>query len=40
MPPEGAFFIVRAYRWLHNLFSLATGLGITTNIIDCYCAIL
>ena len=27
-------------RWLHNLFSLATGLGITTNIIDCYCAIL
>jgi uncharacterized protein (DUF2235 family) len=40
MPPEGAFFVVRAYRWLHNLFSLATGLGITTNIIDCYCAIL
>ena len=40
MPPEGAFFIIRAYRWLHNLFSLATGLGITTNIIDCYAAIL
>ena len=40
MPPEGALFVVRAYRWLHNLFSLATGLGITTNIIDCYCAIL
>jgi uncharacterized protein (DUF2235 family) len=40
MPPEGAFFVVRAYRWLHNLFSLATGLGITTNIIDCYAAIL
>jgi uncharacterized protein (DUF2235 family) len=40
MPPEGTFFVVRAYRWLHNLFSLATGLGITTNIIDCYCAIL
>jgi uncharacterized protein (DUF2235 family) len=40
MPPEGAFFVVRAYRWLHNLFSLATGLGITTNIIECYCAIL
>jgi hypothetical protein len=40
MPPEGAFFAVRAYRWLHNLFSLATGLGITTNIIDCYAAIL
>jgi hypothetical protein len=40
MPPEGAFFVVRAYRWLHNLGSLATGLGITTNIIDCYAAIL
>jgi uncharacterized protein (DUF2235 family) len=40
MPPEGAFFVVRAYRWLHNVFSLATGLGITTNIIDCYRAIL
>jgi hypothetical protein len=26
MPPEGAFFVVRACRWLHNLFSLATGL--------------
>jgi len=40
MPPEGAFFAIRAYRWLHNLFSLATGLGITTNIVDCYAAIL
>jgi uncharacterized protein (DUF2235 family) len=40
MPPEGAFFLIRAYRWLHNLFSLATGLGITTNIVDCYSAIL
>jgi len=40
MPPEGAFFLVRAYRWLHNMFSLATGLGITTNIVDCYAAIL
>jgi uncharacterized protein (DUF2235 family) len=40
MPPEGAFFAVRAYCWLHNLFSLATGLGITTNIVDCYAAIL
>jgi uncharacterized protein (DUF2235 family) len=40
MPPEGALFAIRAYRWLHNLFSLATGLGITTNIVDCYAAIL
>src|SRR6476659_1679235 len=29
-----------AYRWLHNVASQATGLGITTNIIDCYAAIL
>jgi uncharacterized protein (DUF2235 family) len=35
-PPEGALFATRAYRWLHNLASQATGLGITTNIIDCY----
>jgi len=35
-PPEGALFVTRAYRWLNNLASQATGLGITTNIIDCY----
>jgi uncharacterized protein (DUF2235 family) len=35
-PPHGAFFITRAWRWLHNVASQATGLGITTNIIDCY----
>jgi len=35
-PPHGAFFITRALRWLHNVASQATGLGITTNIIDCY----
>jgi hypothetical protein len=40
MPPEGAFFVVRGYRWMHNFGSLATALGITTNIIDCYAAIL
>jgi uncharacterized protein (DUF2235 family) len=28
------------YRWLHNLVSQATGLGITANIQDCYCEIL
>jgi uncharacterized protein (DUF2235 family) len=39
-PPGGALFLVRAYRWLHNVASQATGLGITTNIIDCYAAIL
>ena len=39
-PPGGAFFAMRAYRWLHNVASQATGLGITTNIIDCYAAII
>jgi hypothetical protein len=34
-PPGGALFVTRAYRWLHNVASQATGLGITTNIIDC-----
>ena len=28
------------YRWLHDVVSQATGLGITTNIIDCYAALL
>jgi uncharacterized protein (DUF2235 family) len=39
-PPDGAFFVMRAYRWLHNVASQATGLGITTNIVDCYAAII
>lgn len=39
-PPGGALFVTRAYRWLHNVVSQATGLGITTNIIDCYAAII
>jgi uncharacterized protein (DUF2235 family) len=39
-PPGGALFVTRAYRGLHNVASQATGLGITTNIIDCYAAII
>ncbi len=39
-PDSGMFFFERAYRWLHNTVSQATGLGITMNIIDCYAAIL
>jgi uncharacterized protein (DUF2235 family) len=39
-PPDGALFVTHAWRWLHNVASQATGLGITTNIIDCYAAIL
>lgn len=34
-PLHNAFFS-RAWRWLRNVVSKATGLGITTNIIDCY----
>lgn len=39
-PDTGVFSAERAYRWLHNAVSRATGLGITMNIIDCYAAIL
>ncbi len=39
-PDSGLFFAQRAYRWLHDFVSQATGLGITTNIVDCYAAIL
>jgi uncharacterized protein (DUF2235 family) len=39
-PDSGLFFVTRAYRWLHDVVSHATGLGITTNIIDCYAALL
>jgi uncharacterized protein (DUF2235 family) len=39
-PDGGIFFEERAYRWIHNVASQATGLGITLNIIDCYAAIL
>lgn len=39
-PDTGVFFAQRAYRWLHDTVSQATGLGITLNIIDCYNAIL
>ena len=39
-PDSGFFFVTRAYRWLHDVVSQATGLGVTTNIIDCYAALL
>jgi uncharacterized protein (DUF2235 family) len=39
-PDSGMLFVTRAYRWLHDVVSQATGLGITTNIIDCYTALL
>jgi len=39
-PDSGLLFVTRVYRWLHDLVSQATGLGITTNIVDCYAALL
>lgn len=37
---DGGGFKIRWWRWIYNLISQATGLGITQNIIDCYAAIL
>jgi hypothetical protein len=39
-PADGGFMFGKAGRWLYNLASQATGLGITANIIDCYAAII
>lgn len=38
-PNSGILFVTRTYRWLHDVVSQATGLVITTNIIDCYAAL-
>jgi hypothetical protein len=37
---DGGHFKVGWMRWLYNLASMATGLGITRNIVDCYAAII
>ncbi|MCP1913421.1 hypothetical protein J2R96_005901 [Bradyrhizobium elkanii] len=37
---DGGHFSVGWMRWLYNLASMATGLGITRNIVDCYAAII
>lgn len=37
---DGGHFKVGFLRYLYNLASMATGLGITQNIIDCYAAII
>jgi type VI secretion system (T6SS) phospholipase Tle1-like effector len=37
---DGGHFAVGWMRWLYNLASMATGLGITRNIVDCYAAII
>lgn len=38
--PSGLGGIGRSWRKLHNLISQATGLGLTTNIVECYTALL
>jgi uncharacterized protein (DUF2235 family) len=35
----GSTAVTRFYRWIRNNISQATGLGLTSNIIDCYAAI-
>lgn len=37
---DGGHFNIGWMRWLYNLASKATGLGITRNIVDCYAAII
>ena len=37
---DGSQFKIGSMRWIYNLLSMATGLGITNNIIDCYAAII
>jgi hypothetical protein len=37
---DGTQFKIGWMRWIYNLLSMATGLGITNNIIDCYAAII
>jgi Uncharacterized alpha/beta hydrolase domain (DUF2235) len=37
---DGGHFKVGWMRWLYNLASMATGLGITRNIVECYAAII
>lgn len=34
--PDDHDIITGTFRWIYNLISLATGMGITMNIIDCY----
>lgn len=37
---DGGHFKIGWMRWLYNLASMATGLGVTRNIVDCYAAII
>jgi Uncharacterized alpha/beta hydrolase domain (DUF2235) len=37
---DGGHFKVGWMRWVYNILSMATGLGISANIIDCYAALI
>jgi uncharacterized protein (DUF2235 family) len=37
---DGGHLPGRLFRWVHNVVSLATGFGITRNIIDCYATLI
>jgi uncharacterized protein (DUF2235 family) len=39
-PADGGKLVGGILRWIYNLISQATGLGITANIIDCYAALI
>lgn len=39
-PADGGFMWGRFGRWLYNMASQATGLGLTENVIDCYAALI
>lgn len=39
-PADGGFMFGKAGRWIYNLASQATGLGLTANVIDCYAALI
>ena len=39
-PADGGFMLGKTGRFLYNIASQATGLGLTANIIDCYAALI
>jgi uncharacterized protein (DUF2235 family) len=39
-PADGGFMFGKTGRWLYNIVSKATGLGLTANVIDCYAALI
>ena len=39
-PADGGFMFGKTGRWMYNIASQATGLGVTANITDCYAALI